>query len=309
VSPPIVTLTLNPAVDLSCMTDAVMPTHKVRTSEEQYDPGGGGINVARVIHILGYSVLALVMTGGVTGRLLEELLDEEGVPWQALPIRGRNRISLNVHDRDSGLEYRFVPAGPHVDPTECSAALKVLEEIDAEWIIASGSLPPGVPTDFYARAADIAFRRGQKFVLDTSGPALLAVKGHGMELFKLSLRELESLAGHELPDARSQDTEVDLLIRSGTARKIAVSLGQDGALMGTKYGISRVPAIKVKQRGAVGAGDAFLAGIVLGLSRGLSDLQALSFGNAAGAAAVATYGTVRVQRADVETLYREWCGG
>jgi 6-phosphofructokinase 2 len=305
---PIVTLTLNPAVDLSCMAESVRPTHKIRTFEEQFDPGGGGINVARVIQSLGGRSLALVMTGGMTGRLLEELLDEEGVTWQALPIRGRNRISLNVHDQQSGLEYRFVPAGPNIEPSECRAALKILEEVEAEWIVASGSLSPGVPTDFYARAATIATRRGQKFVLDTSGPALQAMKGHAMELLKLSLRELESLAGHALPDGNSQDREINLLIEAGTARKVAVSLGEDGAVLGTKEGISRQPAMKVKHRGAVGAGDSFLAGIILGFSRGLSNEQALAFGNAAGAAAVATYGTARVRRDDVEALYREWCG-
>ncbi|MEA2740188.1 MAG: 6-phosphofructokinase 2 [Acetobacteraceae bacterium] len=306
---PIVTLTLNPAVDLSCMADAVRPTHKIRTSEEQYDPGGGGINVARVIHSLGGEARALVLTGGATGRLLAELLDEAGVAWQALPIRGRNRISLNVHERGTGLEYRFVPAGPRVDPEEWGAALQVLETVEADWIVASGSLPVGVPADFYARAAAIATRRGQKFALDTSGAALRAVHGLGIALLKLSLRELESLAGHELPDDASRERGIEGLIRAGTAARIAVSLGQDGALLGTSEGILRLPAMQVEQRGAVGAGDSFLAGLVLGLSRGLPDLHALAFGNAAGAAAVTTYGTARVRRADVDALYREWCRG
>src|ERR1700678_1218419 len=110
-SPRIVTLTLNPAVDLACTAPAVLPTHKIRTSEERFDPGGGGIPGARVVHAMGGDALALVMTGGVTGRLVEELLDEEGVAWRHLPIAGRTRISVTVHDRQSGLEYRFVPEG------------------------------------------------------------------------------------------------------------------------------------------------------------------------------------------------------
>jgi 6-phosphofructokinase 2 len=306
VDPAIVTLTLNPAVDLSCVADAVRPTHKIRTTEEAFDPGGGGINVARVVRILGGNSLALVMTGGATGKLLEELLDEAGVIWRAIPIGGRNRISMNVHERETGLEYRFVPAGPAVGADEWRAALQLLEEVEAEWIVASGSLPPCVPTDFYARAARIAARRGQKFVLDTSGAALQAVKGLGIELLKLSLRELESLVGHELPQVDAQDREVMQLIRFGTARQIAVSLGQAGALLGTGDGISRTQAMKVEQRGAVGAGDSFLAGLVLGLARGMTQTRALVFANAAGAAAVATYGTARVRREDVEALYRDW---
>ena len=208
VCPRIATLTLNPAVDLACTAASVRPTHKIRTFEERVDPGGGGINVARVVRVLGGDALALIMTGGVTGRLVEELLDEAGVRWQALPIRGRTRISVTVHDRQTGLEYRFVPEGPNVEQDEWNGALNVLQETENEWIVASGSLPRGVPADFYAQAAAIASRRGRKFVLDTSGSALRAAIGHGIELLKLSLSELEFLIGREPHDPQSQEKEV-----------------------------------------------------------------------------------------------------
>jgi 6-phosphofructokinase 2 len=305
--PRIATLTLNPAVDLACTAASVRPTHKTRTFEERFDPGGGGINVARVVHELGGDALALIMTGGVTGRLVEALLDEAGVRWQALPIRGRTRISVTVHDRQSRLEYRFVPEGPSVEQDEWNGALNILQEAEGEWIVASGSLPRDVPADFYAQAAAIASRRGQKFVLDTSGSALRAAIGHGIELLKLSLSELEFLISRELHDLQSLEKEVALLIRSGAARMIAVSLGRDGAILGTNEGVSRLPAVKVEECSAVGAGDSFLAGLVLGLARGVSDRDALALGIAAGAASVATYGTAQVRRADVETLCRKLC--
>lgn len=304
----IVTLTLNPAVDLASTAASVVPTHKVRTFGERFDPGGGGINVARVIHELGGDTLALVMTGGVTGRLIEELLDEAGVPWQALAIRGRTRISLNIHDRKSGLEYRFVPEGPNVDSDEWNKALKALHDVEGEWIVASGSLPRGVPTDFYAQAAVIAERRGQKFVLDTSGPPLHAILGHGIELLKLSLSELEFLIGQELPDLQSQEKETASLIRSGAARMIAVSLGRDGAILGTQEGICKLPSVEVEECSAVGAGDSFLAGLVFGLARGMSQRESLALAIAAGAASVATFGTAQVRRADVETFFRKAYG-
>ena len=309
VCPLITTLTLNPAVDMACTAASVRPTHKTRTFEEQFDPGGGGINVARVVHVLGGNALALIMTGGVTGRLVEELLDDAGVRWQALPIRGRTRISVNVHDRQSGLEYRFVPEGPHVQQDEWNGALSILQKAEGEWIVASGSLPRGVPADFYAQAAAIAARRGQKFALDTSGSALRAAIDHGIELLKLSLSELEFLSGRDLVDPQSQEKEVASLVRSEAARMIAVSLGRDGAILGTSEGISRLPAVKVEECSAVGAGDSFLAGLVLALARGGSDKEALAFGIAAGAASVATYGTARVLRADVEYFYRKLRGG
>jgi 6-phosphofructokinase 2 len=301
----IVTLTLNPAVDMASTAAEVRPTHKIRTFDERLDPGGGGINVARVVHALGGDALALIMTGGVTGRLLEELLDEAGVRWQARPIRGRTRISLNVHDRESGLEYRFVPEGPKVEADEWQGFLDILRHVEAEWIVASGSLPPGVPDDFYAHAAAIAGDRGQKFALDTSGAALRTGIGHGLELLKPSLREFECLIGRKLPDPQSQDDAVMSLIRSGAVKMVAVSLGREGAILGTCDGINRLPAVPVQARSAVGAGDSFLAGLVLGLARGMSQRDALAFAVAAGAAAVVTYGTAQVRPGDIDAFYRQ----
>src|SRR5271165_4889008 len=103
----IVTLTLNPALDLVSQAEAVRPVRKIRTTGDHVDPGGGGINVARVLHALGGETLAVIATGGVTGRYIESLLDEAGVPWRAVPIQGRTRISLTVLDRSTGLDYRF----------------------------------------------------------------------------------------------------------------------------------------------------------------------------------------------------------
>src|SRR4051794_27297883 len=118
----IATLTLNPALDIHSVASEVRPTHKIRTVDEQVDPGGGGINVARVVHALGGDVVAVVLVGGTTGILLEELLTETGIRWQALPIRGRTRMSLNVLESLTGLEYRFVPEGPLVTCDEWQSA-------------------------------------------------------------------------------------------------------------------------------------------------------------------------------------------
>ncbi len=229
------------------------------------------------------------------------------MPWQRIPIAGRSRISVNVHDQQSGQEYRFVPEGPVLQPDEWAAALAVLEQVQADWIVASGSLPPGVPADFYVRASSIAARRGQKFVVDTSGSGLLAVAADGVTLLKVSLGELEFLTGRTLPDPGSQDEAITALLHTGSVRMIAVSLGQDGAVLATPDGVTRLPAIPVRALGAVGAGDSFLAGLVRALARGLPDRLALAFAMAAGAAAVTTYGTAQVRREDVEDLFRTWC--
>lgn len=230
-------------------------------------------------------------------------MDEARVHWRAFPIRGRTRISLNVHDRRGGCEYRFVPEGPNVGPREWSGVLDALQDVDADWIVASGSLPRGVPAGFYARAAAIAAERGQRFVLDTSGSALHEAVGHGLELLKLSLGELEFLLGREVRDPTKQDAEATGLVRAGAARMIAVSLGREGAILASAEGVERMTSPPVQECSAVGAGDSFLAGLVLGLARRLSHRQALALGIAAGTAAVATYGTAQVDRAAVEELY------
>ena len=299
----IVTLTLNPALDLVSQAEAVRPVRKIRTTGDHIDPGGGGINVARVIHALGGETLAVIMTGGVTGRYVEDLLTATHVPWRAVPIDGRTRICLTVLDRASGLEYRFVPEGPLVSSAEWDATLAAIEQIEGGWLVASGSLPRGAPSDAYAMIARLAVRRGLRFVLDTSGPAFGAALGHGIELVKPSLGELEAHAGRPLPEPAQQEAETLKLVRSGAARMVALTLGAGGALLAHPDGVVRMPALPEPVHSTVGAGDAFLAAMTLSLARGAAPKEALAWGIAAGAAAVAQIGTAQVERTEVEKRY------
>lgn len=305
----IVTLTLNPAVDLASIADAVVPTRKIRTRDERLDPGGGGINVSRVVHALGGDTLALILVGGVTGSLIQDLLQQAGVPHQPLPMAGLTRISLNIHEQSTGKEYRFVPEGPEVSDAEWHAVLTVLETMKADWLVASGSLPRGVPVDIYARVGDLAARRGLAFVLDSSGPPLKAALGHGIALLKPSLRELEELVGRSAMTQAEQEREAMALVHAGAAARIAVTLGPDGAFLATAGGITRMPAVEGPVQSAVGAGDAFLGAMVLALARGATDRDALAWGIAAGAAAVASRGTARIARERVEEHWRHLRGG
>ena len=131
---PIVTLTLNPAVDGSAEAGVVRPARKTRTSNERYDPGGGGINVARVIQELGGSALAVYLGGGATGAVLDELLDAHRIPRRRVPIRDHTRVSHAVFERATGLEYRFVPQGPQVSKEEWRACAATLDELAFEWL-------------------------------------------------------------------------------------------------------------------------------------------------------------------------------
>ena len=300
----ILTLTLNPTVDVAADADRIQPVRKIRTRGETFDPGGGGVNVARVLRELGGDTLAVILAGGVSGRLLEELLDEGGVPRRTVLIAGRTRVSHTVHELSTRQEYRFVPEGPEIAEAEWQAALAALEEERAGWVVASGSLPRGVPEDFYARAAAIAARRGQRFVLDTSGAPLRAALGHGLALIKPSRGEFEALVGRRLETPEAQAEAAAALVREGAAGMVAVTLGHEGALLAAGPGAEtlRLPALQIPALGAVGAGDSFLAAMVLALSRGEAPREAFAWGMAAGAAAVMRPGTAHPRRADVEAL-------
>jgi len=301
-APRILTLTLNPTVDVACDADAVRAVRKVRTRDERYDPGGGGVNVSRVVRELGGETLAVVLAGGLPGSELRALLDAADVPHRAIPIAGRTRLSLTVNDLSARREYRFVPEGPELSEAEWRAALAVLEAEPAEWVVASGSLPRGVPAGFYAEAAAIAARRGQRFVLDTSGAALKAALGHGLALIKPSRGEFETLVGRPLPTPKAQAEAARALLQEGAAERIVVTLGHQGALMAGPEGLIRLPALTVPEQGAVGAGDSFLAAMVLSLSRGEDPREAFAWGLAAGAAAVMQAGTAAPRREDVVAL-------
>jgi 6-phosphofructokinase 2 len=302
-TPRIVTLTLNPCLDLAAEAEHVWPTHKVRTDHEHTDPGGGGVNVSRVVHVLGGDTLAVMLTGGAPGRVLNELIDDGGVAHRSIPVAGRTRISLNVLDRSSGLEYRFVPEGPTVSAVEWETVLGVLSEIDADWLIASGSLPNGLPVDAYAQVAQLAARRGHRFVLDTHGKPLRAALHHGITLLKPSLGELEGLLGRKLPDPRMQEAEAMALVREGAADMVAVSLGEDGALLATRDGVLRMASPPIRVQTAVGAGDSFLGAMVLAMAQKRSAEEALRWGMAAGAAAIVCGGTARLTRTEFEARY------
>lgn len=300
----IVTLTMNPSVDLASDADAVRPVRKVRTRGETFDPGGGGVNVSRVLKELGADTLAVIAAGGVSGRLLEELLEAAGVPHASVPTEGRTRISYTVHDLGAKLEYRFVPEGPTLSEGEWIAALDALDAAEGGWIVASGSLPRGVPDDLYARAAALASRRGRRFVLDTSGAPLREALGKGLALIKPSRGEFEGLVGERLETPEAQEGAALRLAREGAAELVAVTLGHEGAILAEPSGVLRLPALDVPALGAVGAGDSFLAAMVCALSRGEPPREAFALGMAAGAAAVMRPGTAHPRAEDVEALRR-----
>lgn len=299
----ILTITLNPALDMSSEAHSVRPTRKIRTTKVRYDPGGGGINVARVIAEMGGQPEALFVAGGALGTFLDELLEAEGITRQLISSPGQTRLSFTVHDATSGLEYRFVPEGPELPGEQLQACLDAAAAHHASYVVASGSLPHGAPPDTYARLAERTAARGARFVLDCSGEALRETLHHApVFLVKPSVGELEQLAGHRLDEDGVRETAAKL-VKDGAAEMVAVTLGSEGAILATGSGVTRAPAIHVPVHSAVGAGDSFLAAMTLALSEGRDAEDSFFMGVAAGAAAVMTGGTELCRRKDVLKLY------
>jgi 6-phosphofructokinase 2 len=302
---PIVTYTLNPAIDASCEAEVVRPIHKIRTTNERYDPGGGGINVARVIRELGGDALAIYFAGGLTGQAFNDMVGAIGLRCRVIPIAEMTRVSHTVYERSSGQEYRFVPEGPALQDVEWRAGLAVLDELDADYLVASGSLPHGAPTDFYARIARIARDKGVRFVLDTSGEALRAALEVGVHLIKPNLGELERLVGRSLLEPAEQEAAARQLVEEGRAEIVTVSLGAEGALLASADGGLRLSAPKIEPKSAVGAGDSFVAAMTFGLASGRSPRDAFALAVAAGTATVLTMGTELCRREDVLRIERQ----
>ena len=300
----VATLTLNPAIDGACEADAIFPTHKIRTRAERYDPGGGGINVARVLARLGEEVEVVYLAGGATGALLDELLDQNGLLRQRIPIHDHTRQSLSVFECSTGKEFRFVPEGPLVSEAEWRAAFDRCAALDHGWLVASGSLPRGVPVDFYARLCAALAGRDMRFVVDTSGPALAAaMDAGGLFLVKPSLGEFEALVGRKLENAEAVGRAALELVRAGRVRHIAVTMGHEGAVLAHAGGVLVRPALEVPVRSATGAGDCFVAGMVHGFMRGGGAEDAFRWGMAAGTAAVLSPGTGLAQPADIVAMW------
>ncbi|CPR12157.1 phosphofructokinase, PfkB [Mycobacterium bohemicum DSM 44277] len=302
--PRIVTLTMNPALDITTSVEVVRPTDKLRCSATRYDPGGGGINVARVAHVLGGSVFAVFPAGGSHGGHMTRLLSDAGVPFAEIPIRAATRESFTVNETSSGEQYRFVLPGPHLSPHEqgrCLQELRIAAR-SSEFVVASGSLPPGVPTDFYQRVADMCGQLGVRLILDTSGGGLRQVSS-GVFLLKASLRELRECVGRPLDTEAEQLAAARELIERGRAEVVLVSLGAAGALLATGHAAQRFPSIPMPSGSGVGAGDAMVGAIAVGLCRGWPLVKSVALGVAAGAAMLMTPGTAVCPRAEVERLF------
>lgn len=300
-----VTLTLNPALDVATRIHSVAPEIKLRCAAPAFHPGGGGINVSRAILFLGGESSAVYAAGGHNGMMLTRLLNDEGIDNHPVAIGGITRENVVVFEESTGLQYRFTMPGPALSADEWTACLEALFNLEPAFIVASGSLPPGVPLEIYGEITRYAREYGIRVILDTAGDALNRAIGKGVYLLKPNLRELERFAGEALPGEKQIRAAGQRLIAQGLAEVMVVSLGAAGAALITSADcvFLRAPIVPIKSK--VGAGDSMVAGIVMGLAQGYDLIDAARLGVAAGSAAVMTAGTELCRKDDAMRLYDE----
>lgn len=301
---PILTVTPNPALDVSTSVDRVVAEHKMRCGPTRLDPGGGGVNVSRVVRNLGGRSVAVYAAGGPTGQAYRELLEREGVAGRVVRIGESTRESFTVDETGSGQQFRFVLQGPHLAETEWHALLSaVADDLPVSgYIVPSGSLPPGAPVDLYARIARLARENDVRCAVDTSGEALRAALDEGVYLIKPSRRELGELVGSALEDDESLVEASRSLVGKGSCQVVALTLGGAGAIVVTADVTLRLPTPHVQVQSTVGAGDSFLGGFLFRLAQGGGLRDAFCTGVAAGSATAALPATDLCRADDVARL-------
>jgi 6-phosphofructokinase 2 len=302
--PAIITITFSPCIDKSTSIPSLIAEKKLKCTAPKLEPGGGGINVARALKKLGGQATAIFPSGGYTGKYFNHLLEKENIPAIIIETVNETRENIIVLDESSNNQYRFGMPGTELSEGEWKQCLKAAEEINnVEFIVASGSLPPGVPTNIYAQLAKKAKVKNEKFILDTSGEALREALEEGVYLIKPNLGELAALAGKkELQPDQIGDISKKI-IKDGKCEIVVVSMGADGAMLVTKDIAEIIKPPSVKRKSTVGAGDSMVAGIVFYLSRGKNIFEAAQYGVACGTAATMNSGTALCKKEDAEKVF------
>ena len=288
----ILTLTPSPTVDFSAEVPALVPDRKLRAGISAFQPGGGGVNVSRTLHDLGVDTTAVVAVGGLPGEIVVSRLVALGIDTVAVPTHADTRWAEMLRDRSTGLQYRIIADTPALAEDEWQACIAAVEARAADplrpagHVVLSGSIPHEVPDLFVHQLAQVCASLGVPFVVDTSGPALAAAVAARVDLIKPSRGELAALVGVGTGELDHVGAARDL-VRRGVGT-VAVSLGADGAFVASAEGEVRLRPPAEDVVSTVGGGDAMVAGILAGLERGRSMLDAARYGVALASATCLT---------------------
>lgn len=299
----ILTLTPNPALDKTLLVAALKHGTVNRARESHLDPGGKGVNAARIVHRLGRPAVAVVVTGGAIGKLLLRELADEGVPSEAVWVPEETRLNVILVDESTGASTRIWDRGASVPPSILTAFSGARDRLldDATVLVCAGTLPPGIHEEFYAECIQEANDRGVRSILDSDGESFRAGLDAGPSLIKPNVREAEYVLGRRLVDDRDVIAGAVELLRRGPAA-VVLSMGASGSVLATEGGIVRALPPQVERKSAVGSGDSLVAGLAIALHEHLPLAEGLRIGTAAGAATAMTVGTHLGTREEIEML-------
>lgn len=305
----IITVTANPALDLSTEAPAVIPDRKLRCTAPLVHPGGGGVNVSRAISNLGGRSRSLVAYGGPTGDELVRLIGAEGLSVESLGVGHATRQSVSVLDHATGLQYRFMMPGTQWTAADAAAArATILAAItEGALVIPSGSMPPGLDVDFFLALAPEIAERGGRVVIDTSGDALMraAAARAGLYVLRMDTAEAEELSGQTLTQLDDMAHMAEGLRDAGAAEIVMIAAGAQGTVIASPdwRGLTRPPVVVPHSK--IGAGDSFVGAFAMSIARGEDPVTACSWGTAAAASAVTTRGTELCRRDETELFHAQ----
>jgi 1-phosphofructokinase family hexose kinase len=301
----IVTVTPNPVLDRTLTVPRIVFNEVMRATASRLDWGGKGFNVSRALCALGVESVAMGFVGGVTGQRLVRGLRDLGIVTDLVTVAGDTRTNIVITDGEGERYLKVNEAGPTVQAEEWGAFLdRVRERVrPGEIWVLSGSLSPGLPSDFYAQLIGLVQERGAKAVLDASGEPLRLACATGPYLVKPNAVEAEEMTGRRI----SSDADVlsaAAFFLDQRVELVALSLGGDGLLLASRLQAVWARPPRAQARNPVGAGDASLAGIAWALERGLPLEEIARWGVAAGTAAAMREGVSVGTRDEVEALYK-----
>lgn len=299
----IITLTLNPSLDKSTHFTGLVAEQKIRCEKPRYDAGGGGINVSKAIVKLGGNSLCIHTSGGSAGKMLEELIQKEGIENNVIPTQNWTRENFIAFENTTKAQYRFGFPGNALLEDEKEAILKIIKGLKADYLVLSGSLNEGLPSDFYQQIAETAKASGIKVIVDTSGEPLRKVLEKGVYLIKPNIGELARLIGVDRLELEEVEKAAKTLIEKGNAEVVVVSLGAEGAVLVSKDITEFVAAPKVEKKSTVGAGDSMVGGMVWALSQSKTLKEVIQWGVSCGTAATMNEGTQLFKKEDAIKLF------
>jgi len=299
----IATITLNPSLDEHIMVHGLVVEETNRWVRLLRYAGGKGIDVSRAIHEMGGETIAYGFIGGPNGRVVEIMLDEEGVPASFTPIRQETRTNFIITDTKTSQQTRIGAPGPHISISELERFAKKLRQIHPrlEIMAIGGSVPPGIPVNIYHDIIMEAKGFGVRTILDSAGQWLVEGIKAKPYLIKPNVREAGGLLGREFASEEAIVEAALDLVEMGIEVAV-ISRGKEGIIVATKKNLIKAVPPAVKVRSAVGAGDCAIAGLALKLAYGEPLIEACRLAVAMGTAAVLTPGTELCRRADVERL-------